>query len=131
MLTEEILNELEKEKLLYSYETGFGISKKEKYLEFFPKSIKKHILRRAYNLPKKRINHRMFKDILRLIAQKFSINFLIKHETGFSSIDSVHKIFRKERFNDSLIDRAIELAKERKEINELQDQKRNQEIESL
>jgi glycosyltransferase involved in cell wall biosynthesis len=58
-------------------------------VQALPENIRGQILRRAYELPHYKIKTHPGREIVRLLAEKFGLGWLTKHETGWASIDRV------------------------------------------
>ena len=55
-----------------------------------PTKFKKELLRREYDIPSNKIKTLPFRETLRHVASKLGINYLIRSEKSFASIDSVY-----------------------------------------
>ena len=85
-----VLAALEQAGELESFYTTVVVQESTWYLRILPPSIKKELLRRTYNLPKSKIFTRPLRELVRLGASKFNLNFLTTHETGWASFDSIY-----------------------------------------
>ena len=60
-------------------------------LETFFTTVATRVGRRHYELPPDKIRTRPCRELLRLGAQRFGLNFLTAHETGWASTDAVYR----------------------------------------
>lgn len=84
------ISALEQAEKLALYQTTVAVHKSDWYLKLLPIAIKQELLRRTYPLPRFKINQHPFRELARLVSLKIGLQFLIKHETGWASIDSVY-----------------------------------------
>jgi glycosyltransferase involved in cell wall biosynthesis len=75
---------------LREYLTGFGFSR-ESFLAHFPGPAcwQRELERRAYELPSQLIRAKPAREIIRLLASRAGAEWLIRHETGWASVDAV------------------------------------------
>src|SRR5579859_1228074 len=81
-----LLDALHRNDLLARFVTTVGWAK-ESYPDLAQKI--RGALRRNYDLPAAKIDIHPFRESIRLLAGRFGLTSLIKHETGWASIDQV------------------------------------------
>lgn len=86
-----VLNALEKAQALSCFQTTVATQVSDWYIPLLPQALRNELLRRSYDLPKVKVSTRPYKELIRLIASRLQINFLIKHEIGWASVDSVYR----------------------------------------
>lgn len=88
-----VITALERADKLASFQTTVAVPKSSWYFHFLPTTVKKELLRRAYDLPSSKITKYVYRELIRLVAARFGVYSLITHETGWASIDSVYRDF--------------------------------------
>ncbi len=87
-----LLVALEQAGELDSFQTTVAAQASDWYVRRIPQTFRKELLRRTYDIPNYKISTRPFRELVRLVASKPNINFLLTaHETGWASIDSVYR----------------------------------------
>lgn len=86
-----LLVALEQAGELGSFQTTVAAQASDWYVRLMPQNLRKELLRRTYNITQSKISTRPLRELVRLLASKSNINFLIAHETGWASIDSVYR----------------------------------------
>jgi glycosyltransferase involved in cell wall biosynthesis len=84
-----VLHALDAAGLLAKFLTTLGWSTSSPLLQALPENLRAQMVRRAYELPHYKIKTRPAREIVRLIAEKFGLRGLTRHETGWASIDRV------------------------------------------
>ena len=84
-----VLDALDRHDLLAQFVTALGWSASSPLLQALPANVRAQLERRAYDLPHYKIKNHPGREIVRLLAQKFQQRWLLRHETGFASIDQV------------------------------------------
>jgi glycosyltransferase involved in cell wall biosynthesis len=84
-----VLHALDAAGLLAKFLTTLGWSTSSPLLQALPENLRAQMFRRAYELPHYKIKTRPAREIVRLIAEKFGLHWLSRHETGWASIDRV------------------------------------------
>jgi len=75
---------------LREYLTGFGFSRESNLARFpGPAALRHELERRAYDLPGEMIRTHPAREIIRLLASRLHLESLIRHETGWASVDAV------------------------------------------
>ncbi len=86
-----ILSAFDRAGKLGHFITTFAAHKTSSYLDILPKSLKREILRRTYDLDLEQISTYPWRELLRLAAAKLNITALTQHETGLACIDRVYQ----------------------------------------
>jgi glycosyltransferase involved in cell wall biosynthesis len=86
-----LLKALVNEKRLALFATTIYVTGDEGWLNFVPKSVRAQILRRKFDVPRENVSTRPTRELSRLIAGRFGIKWLDRHETGLASIDAVYQ----------------------------------------
>ncbi|MCA1659859.1 MAG: glycosyltransferase family 4 protein [Verrucomicrobiaceae bacterium] len=84
-----VLHALDDAGLLAKFLTTLGWSTSSPFVQLLPANWRAQALRRAYELPHYKIKTRPAREIVRLLAEKFGLGWLTRHETGWASIDRV------------------------------------------
>ena len=84
-----VLDALDRHALLAQFVTALGWSNSSPLLHALPGNIRAQLERRGYDLPHYKIKTHPGREIVRLLAEKFQQRWLLRHETGFASIDRV------------------------------------------
>ncbi|OKH22662.1 glycosyltransferase family 4 protein [Chroogloeocystis siderophila] len=84
------ISALEQAEKLSLYQTTVAVHQSDWYFKLLPTAVKQELLRRTYPLPRCKINQHPFRELARLVSLKIGLQFLITHETGWASIDSVY-----------------------------------------
>ena len=84
-----VLHALDAAGLLAKFVTTLGWSTSSPLVQALPENLRAQMLRRAYELPHYKIKTRPAREIVRLLAEKFGLRRLTRHETGWASIDRV------------------------------------------
>ena len=84
-----VLHALDAAGLLAKFVTTLGWSTSSPLVQALPENLRAQTLRRAYDLPHYKIKTRPAREIVRLLAEKFGLRWLTRHETGWASIDRV------------------------------------------
>lgn len=84
-----VLNALDHADLLAKFVTTLGWSTSSPFVQAMPENFRAQLARRAYDLPHYKIKTHPAREILRLLAEKFGLRWLTRHETGWASIDRV------------------------------------------
>src|SRR5438067_1324779 len=69
--------------------TTLGWSNSSPILQALPENVRREMMRRGYDLPHYQIKTYPVREIVRLLATKFGLHWLTRHETGWASIDRV------------------------------------------
>ena len=84
-----VLAALEGAERLAKFLTTLGWSNDSPFLQALPENLRAEMMRRGYDLPHYKIRTHPAREIVRLLAEKFGLRSLTKHETGWASIDRV------------------------------------------
>ena len=84
-----VLSAVDHHALLAQFVTALGWSNSSPLLHVLPANLRAQLERRGYDLPHYKIKTHPAREIVRLLAQKFQQHWLLRHETGFASIDRV------------------------------------------
>lgn len=84
-----VLSALDHADLLAKFVTTLGWSDSSPLVQAMPENLRAQMLRRAYDLPHYKIKTHPAREIVRLLAEKFGLRWLTRHETGWASIDRV------------------------------------------
>jgi glycosyltransferase involved in cell wall biosynthesis len=84
-----VLHALDAAGRLAKFVTTLGWSTSSPLVHALPENLRAQMLRRAYELPHYKIKTRPAREIVRLLAEKFGLRWLTRHETGWASIDRV------------------------------------------
>ena len=84
-----LLSLLERKQLLGRFFTTLN-APGERWLRRLPRSIRAQVARRAFAVPDSKITTRPLRETVRLIANAAGIPPLVRHETGWASLDAVY-----------------------------------------
>ena len=84
-----VLNALDNADLLAKFVTTLGWSISSPFVQAMPENLRAQMTRRAYDLPHYKIKTHPAREIVRLLAEKFALRWLTRHETGWASIDRI------------------------------------------
>ena len=84
-----VLHALDNAGRLAKFATTLGWSSSSPFVQALPENLRAQMLRRAYEVPHYKIKTHPAREIVRLLALKFGLRSLIRHETGWASIDRV------------------------------------------
>jgi glycosyltransferase involved in cell wall biosynthesis len=84
-----VLNALDHAERLAKFVTTLGWSNSSPFVHALPEDLRAQMLRRAYDLPHYKIKTHPAREIVRLLAEKFGLRWLTRHETGWASIDRI------------------------------------------
>jgi glycosyltransferase involved in cell wall biosynthesis len=84
-----VLAALDRDNRLAKFVTTLGWSNGSPILEALPENVLAEMRRREYDLPHDKIKTHPGREIVRLLAEKFGLRWLTKHETSWASIDRV------------------------------------------
>ena len=84
-----VLNALDHADLLAKFVTTLGWSTSSPFVHAMPENLRAQMARRAYDLPHYKIKTLPAREIVRLLAEKFGLRWLTRHETGWASIDRI------------------------------------------
>jgi glycosyltransferase involved in cell wall biosynthesis len=86
-----VLSVLERKSALAWFGTMLGFSVDSAWMRVVTGRLRERLLRRAYTLPSKKIRMGGIREIARLTAAAIGWNQLIRHETGWASVDRVYR----------------------------------------
>jgi glycosyltransferase involved in cell wall biosynthesis len=81
---------LERQALAEFY-TTISVNPRSRALALLPRSFRKELLRRTYDLPEQSIRSFPWREVARMVAAKLGIAALSKHEFGWASVDAVYQ----------------------------------------
>lgn len=84
-----VLNTLDHHASLAQFVTALGWSNSSPLLHLLPANLRAQLERRGYDLPHYKIKTYPAREIVRLLAERLQQRWLLRHETGFASIDRV------------------------------------------
>src|ERR1700686_5041876 len=84
-----VLDALDHHALLAQFVTALGWSNSSPLLHVLPANLRAQLERRGYDLPHYKIKTHPGREIVRLLAERFQQRWLLRHETGFASVDRV------------------------------------------
>jgi glycosyltransferase involved in cell wall biosynthesis len=84
-----VLAALDHHALLAQFVTALGWSNSSPLLQALPSKLRAQLERRGYDLPHYKIKTHPAREAVRLLADRFQQRWLLRHETGFASIDRV------------------------------------------
>jgi len=84
-----VLEALDHHALLAQFVTALGWSNSSPLLHVLPANLRAQLQRRGYDLPHYKIKTHLAREIVRLLAERLQQRWLLRHETGFASIDRV------------------------------------------
>ncbi|HEX8076526.1 MAG TPA: glycosyltransferase family 4 protein, partial [Chthoniobacterales bacterium] len=84
-----VLSALDREDRLAKFFTTLGWSNGSPLLQALPEKLRAEMKRRGYEVPHYKIRTQPGRETVRLLAEKFGLRALTKHETGWASIDQV------------------------------------------
>ncbi len=84
-----VLDALDHHALLAQFVTALGWSNSSPLVHALPASLRAQLERRGYDLPHYKIKTHPGREIVRLLAERLQQRWLLRHETGFASIDRV------------------------------------------
>jgi glycosyltransferase involved in cell wall biosynthesis len=85
-----LLSILEERELLARFFTTLK-APSSRWLRWMPKTAREQVLRRSYALPYSRISTRALRETVRLLAHNAGVGSLVRHETGWASLDAVYR----------------------------------------
>jgi glycosyltransferase involved in cell wall biosynthesis len=88
-----LLKALIAEKQLALFATTIYVTGQEGWLNLVPKQVRLEALRRKFNVPRENVYTRPSREMIRLLAGRFGLKWLNRHESGFASVDSVYNNF--------------------------------------
>lgn len=84
-----VLAALDRADRLGKFLTTLGWSNSSPFMQALPENLRAEMMRRSYDLPHYKIKTHPAREIIRLLAEKFGVRSLTKHETGWASIDRI------------------------------------------
>ncbi|MEY2484084.1 MAG: hypothetical protein QOK24_2612 [Verrucomicrobiota bacterium] len=84
-----VLEALDGAGLLAMFVTTVGWSGSSPLLRTLPENLRPQMARRGYNLPHYKVKTHPGREAVRLLAEKFNLQWLIRHERGWASADEV------------------------------------------
>jgi glycosyltransferase involved in cell wall biosynthesis len=84
-----VLDAIDQNARLAKFVTTIGWSTSSPVLQALPESLRAEMMRRGYDLPHYKIKTHPVREVVRLLAEKFGIHSLTKHEVGWASVDRV------------------------------------------
>lgn len=84
-----VLAALDRNDRLAKFLTTLGWSINSPVLQALPEFLRAEMTRRGYDLPHYKIKTHPVREVVRLLAQKFGMTWLTRHEAGWASIDRV------------------------------------------
>lgn len=84
-----VLAALHRAGLLAKFVTTLGWSKDSPFVKAWPSNLRAQIMRRGYDLPRRKIKAYPAREMVRLLAGKLGQDWLTKHETGKASLDQL------------------------------------------
>ncbi len=86
-----LLDHLVSRERLGRFATGFGFAGMPAWLEFVPAALQAELKRRAYAIDPSRLTARPTRELARLVGSKLCLHSLLRHETGWASVDAVFR----------------------------------------
>lgn len=81
---------LERAGLLESFHTTLAFQRTDLILRAVPSRLRDRMLRRLFDVPKFKIHTYPMRELVRLAAGAFGLDFLTTHEYGWASVDAVY-----------------------------------------
>lgn len=72
------------------FQTTVAINANSRYLQFVPQGIRRELRRRSY-IDNYKVATRPLRELVRIISSKLGIEFLVRHEHGWASVDGMYK----------------------------------------
>lgn len=85
-----LLNGLRDADALGVFATTIAVSEKSPFLKLAPGKLRAELLRRRFDVPGDQLFTHPLLEVVRLVAGRFGISFLDRHETGPASFDAVY-----------------------------------------
>lgn len=89
----EVMGAMLRADQLAEFHTTIAANRHSPWLKILPENLQKEWLRRYYDVPYGKLKSHPYHELARLILQKFGINSLVQHESGWASVDRVYKGF--------------------------------------
>lgn len=86
-----LLQGLEETQRLGAYATSLGFAGKPGWRALLPAALGREVDRRAYQVPVGRLRSFPWRELGRLLGQRLKWPSLIRHETGWASVDAVYR----------------------------------------
>ncbi|HVF70541.1 MAG TPA: glycosyltransferase family 4 protein [Chthoniobacterales bacterium] len=84
-----VIHALDEAGQLGKFVTALGWSRSSRFLQALPGRLRRHLSRRAYDLPRSKIKTHPARETVRQLSEKFKASRLTQHETGWASVDRV------------------------------------------
>lgn len=88
-----LLAKLANDKLLSEFGTAFAVEPEATFLKLLPENVRTELLRRHFNISPEQVWTHPFRELCRMAFVKAGLNFLIRHEHGWASVDAVYQDF--------------------------------------
>ena len=88
-----LLKALIAERQLALFATTIYVTGQEGWLNLVPKKVRMEVLRRKFDVPRENVYTRPSREMIRLLAGRFGLKWLDRHENGYASVDSVYQNF--------------------------------------
>jgi glycosyltransferase involved in cell wall biosynthesis len=85
-----LLHELYHRGMLGEFVTTVAADAASAWLKLLPDNLKQELLRRNYPIPIQKINSFPFLELARILMPRLGFNSVVKHETGWASVDAVY-----------------------------------------
>lgn len=86
-----VLGQLNEAELLLAFFTTLVLQPDDRIARVLPAPLRQQLLRRNYDLPAGMIKRSPLREATRQLATRFGIDTLIRHETGWASVDAVYR----------------------------------------
>lgn len=86
---------LNKSNVLLEFDTTLAVDTSASFIKFLPNKIKQEFLRRSFPLPSEKIYTHRSLELARLLLSKIGLQYFVRHEKGWASVDSIYESFDK------------------------------------
>ncbi len=91
-----LLGALEGENLLARFYTTLAVQPQDWPVRLMPSRVRRQIERRSYPVPPERVSRFPYREAVRLAASRLGMRRLVRHETGWASLDRVYAALDRE-----------------------------------
>jgi glycosyltransferase involved in cell wall biosynthesis len=84
-----LLEALQEVNLLGLFATTIAVDEGSALVRALPKKLRAELLRRRYDVPREKLFTRPLREAARMVARRFGLSALDRHETGWASFDAV------------------------------------------
>ena len=87
-----VLRALQKTGALHSFHTSVAVPRQIRDSPYLPTALRRELARRVFDeVPASKTRSRPYRELVRVVAERLSLRSLVRHETGFASVDRVYE----------------------------------------